>query len=174
MKVGHTSPVEPEYLPIEEVSQAMVHSYLGFRNMKVTRLGDTNYLMEDETGSMMMYNRFSITIPTYYYPPMPDLNLDNEVNIADLNRLIDYILSGKGNEPWPADDDDDDSWYPCTVHGLLSVYHGELELFPVLVETASHHGYDENDPRYYDLNEDREINIADVNVLLDLIFEYNR
>ena len=171
-KVGHTSPVEPEYLPIEEVSQAMVHSYLGFRDMKVTHLGSNNYLMEDETGSMMLFNRYNITIPTYYYPAMPDLNLDNELNIADLNRLIDFILSGKANQPWP--DDDGDSWYPCTVHGLLSVYHGELELFPVLVETTSHHGYDEDDPRYYDLNDDREINIADVNVLLDLIFEYNR
>ena len=91
--------------------------------------GKTNYYMKDETGEMMLFDRYSVGLSeldltkTYdvkafltvfrgimeLYPievkehggaPSPielyDVNHDGEINVADINVLIDYILTGSG------------------------------------------------------------------------------
>ena len=129
---GKTEPVEPEEMPIEEISQDMVHHYFFFQDVTIVvreEDGKTNYYMVDETGEMMLYDRYgldlaSLDLNEHYdiwafltvfheimelYPVkiqkhggVPtdieryDVNKDGEINIADVNTLIDYILSGRG------------------------------------------------------------------------------
>lgn len=129
---GHGDAVEPEEMPIEEISQDMVHCYFAFENVTIEvreEDGKTNYYMIDETGEMMLFDRYSVGLSeldltkTYdvkafltvfrgimeLYPievkvhggsPSPvelyDVNHDGEINVADINVLIDYILTGSG------------------------------------------------------------------------------
>ena len=152
---GHSDPVEPEMMPVEEISQDLIHHFLAFENVSVIvrEEGDkTNYYLVDETGEIMLFDRYSIGIAdldltkTYdikgfltifskdrimeIYPievkvhgagnPY-DVNGDREVNIADVNVLIDYILTGSN---------------------------------------------------VFDVNRDGEMNIADVNTLIDYILSH--
>ena len=118
VKAGHGEAVKPVVLPIEEISKDMVHWYLGFEDVTITE-NDGSYIMEDETGSMILYDRFNVLgemdlANTHYiegfltvyrdvlelYPINPvvyepeDVNKDGEVNVTDLNIVIDAILSG--------------------------------------------------------------------------------
>lgn len=135
---GKGTPVDPEYLPIEEISQDLIHNYLAFEDITIVKRVETvndkeqtNYYLKDETGEMMLYDRYSIGVAdndltkTYdvegfltifssnrimeIYPikikehsGLPtdldrfDVNHDGEINLADVNKLIDYILSGSG------------------------------------------------------------------------------
>lgn len=129
---GKTSPIKPEEMPIEEISQDLVHHYFAFNDVTVIvkeEDGKTNYYLVDETGEMMLFDRYSVGLNeldlskrydvkaflTVYktimelYPteikehggvdPIMeryDVNKDGEINIADVNTLIDYILSGRG------------------------------------------------------------------------------
>lgn len=129
---GKTSPIAPEEMPIEEISQDRVHHYFAFNDVTVIvkeEDGKTNYYLVDETGEMMLFDRYSVGLSeldlskrydvkaflTVYktimelYPteikehggvdPIMeryDVNKDGEINIADVNTLIDYILSGRG------------------------------------------------------------------------------
>ena len=122
VKAGHGAAVEPEIMPIEEVSQDMVHWYLGFENVNIIE-EDSKYYMVDETGQIQLFDKFNIGITpaedtyvegflTVYrgelelYPILiggvqpdcgmkGDVNNDNEISIADVNALIDMILTGK-------------------------------------------------------------------------------
>lgn len=53
--------VEPELLPIEEISQDLIHHYLRIENCTITAIeGDTrNFTLTDETGEMIMRLNFS-------------------------------------------------------------------------------------------------------------------
>lgn len=122
VKAGHGNAIEPVVLPIEEISKDMVHWYLGFEDVTITE-SDGSYIMEDETGSMILYDRFGVLkdmdlTNTHYiegfltvykdalelYPIMPievqpvylpeDVDKNGEVNITDVNLVIDAILSG--------------------------------------------------------------------------------
>ena len=129
---GHGDAVEPEEMPIEEISQDMVHCYFAFENVTIEvreEDGKTNYYMKDETGEMMLFDRYSVGLSELdltkkydveafltvfrgimeLYPimvkehggaPTPnelyDVNHDGEINVADINVLIDYILTGSG------------------------------------------------------------------------------
>ena len=55
------TPVEPETLAIEEISQDLIHSYLRIENCTITAIeGDTrNFTLADETGDMIMRLNFS-------------------------------------------------------------------------------------------------------------------
>lgn len=55
------TPVEPELLPIEEISQDLIHHYLRIENCTITAIeGDTrNFTLADETGEMVMRLNFS-------------------------------------------------------------------------------------------------------------------
>ncbi len=153
VKFGHASPVEPEIMPIEEVMTDMVHWYLGFEDVNIVLPTgeETNIMMVDETGSMILFDKFNIMeegatydgkyyvegfLTVYrneleFYPilikggPEPikgDVNGDGEVNIADVNCLIG-IIQGDGK-----------------------TYEG----------------------REY-VNDDNEVNIADVNAVIEII-----
>ena len=118
---GHGTPVEPEIMPIEEVSQDMIHWYLGFENVDIIE-EDGKFFVVDETGRIQLFDKFAVGITpaenvdvegflTIYKgelelypipnttPPVPgipqDVNGDGEVNISDINLVIDSILRGR-------------------------------------------------------------------------------
>lgn len=120
VKAGHGVPAKPEIMPIEEVSQDMVHWYLGFEHVDIIQEGD-DFFISDETGQIKLYDKFNIGISTtediyvegfltvyrgelelypipITTPPVPgipqDVNGDGEVNISDINMVIDSILRG--------------------------------------------------------------------------------
>ena len=159
-KVGKTDPVEPIVLPVEELCTDMVHMFVKLEN--VTLGGDVyEPLIEDETGSVLIFNKFNVEIIEDYGPGgemSPDVNMDNEVNIADINCIIDRILKGQTTPEWVGGDGTYD------IIGFVSVYKGMIEIIPIKIV---HHG-----GKYVligDVNWDGELNIADVNVIIDLI-----
>ena len=105
-KVGKTDPVEPIVLPVEELCTDMVYWFVKLENVT---LGGDEYepLIEDETGSVLIFNRFNVEIIEDYGPGgemSPDVNMDNEVNIADINCIIDRILKGQTTPEWVGGD----------------------------------------------------------------------
>ena len=108
---GFGTPVEPEIMPIEEVSQDMIHWFLGFMNVDIIKDGD-DFFIVDETGQIKLYDKFNVGINTaentyvegfltvykgelelYPIPYNPfDVNRDSEVNISDVSSVIDTIL----------------------------------------------------------------------------------
>lgn len=163
-KIGETAPVEPVVVPIEELTTDMVHWYVKLERVSLVE-DDYGILIEDETGTVVMFNKFGIEITEDYgtggqlYPC--DLNQDNEVNIADINDLIDRILSGRTQPEWVGGDGTYD------IIGFVTVYRGQIEIYPVKI---SHHG------GHYvltgDINGDGELNIADVNCIIDYILSH--
>ena len=117
VKAGHGAPVEPEIMPIEEVSQDMIHWYLGFENVDIIQEGD-DFFIKDETGQIKLYDKFNIGITT-------------------------------------AED--------TYVEGFLTVYKGELELYPILI------GGPVIPDNPFDVNKDGEVNISDINMVIDSI-----
>ncbi len=126
---GFVNPIAPVIMPIEEVSQDMVHWYLGFENVNIVERVEndrTNYYMVDETGELMLFDRYNIGIADYdktkthyiegfltvyrgtleLYPipvnnpvfPKGDVNGDGEVTIADVNALLQIILGADADE----------------------------------------------------------------------------
>ena len=166
--VGNTDPVEPIELPIEEISQSMVHWYVRIPNVTFTN-DDISPLIQDETGEMVVFDRFDA--PVLYYWPDCDLNMDNEINIADINALIQVILYGLPDNyntstlnelPYPGK--------PYDVEGFIEIYRGRLQIIPTKI---SSHVRPPRPPRErFDVNEDGEINIADLNCLIDIILRY--
>ena len=165
-KVGHGLPVEPEDAGCtEEVSQDMCHWYVRFENVEIVTEDGKTYI-EDECDRLLMYNKFNIEIPGPEFPIAPpsnpyDLNHDGEVTIADLNCLIDMILSGKIDYDWiwTQEDDGEMKW---NVSGFLAVFNNQLELYPVEITSAGGATH-----IIGDLNFDGELNVADVNALVD-------
>ena len=159
-KVGKTDPVEPIVLPVEELCTDMVYWFVKLEHVN---LGGDEYepLIEDETGSVLIFNRFNVEIiEDYGYSGemSPDPNMDNEVNIADINCIIDRILKGQTTPEWVGGDGTYD------IIGFVSVYKGMIEIIPIKI--VYHCG------KYVligDVNGDGELNIADVNVIIDLI-----
>ena len=166
VKVGHGLPVEPEDAGCtEEVSQDMCHWYVRFENVKFVTEGGNTYI-EDECDRLLVFNKFHIEIPGPELPIAPpsnpyDLNHDGEVTIADINCLIDMILSGKIDYDWiwTQEDDGEMKW---NVSGFLAVFNNQLELYPVEITSAGGATH-----IIGDLNFDGELNVADVNALVD-------
>ena len=148
-KIGQTSRIEPELMPIEELSPDMIYGYFCFEDVLLTRDDDHNMTIEDETGTLKLYNRFGVEIE----PPLKPMVWPD---ISDINYLIDRILSGKTVI-------DDPETY--RVEGFLGVYRGELELIPTYIETF-------HASRNDDINGDGEVNVADINALIDRILGY--
>ena len=159
--------------PIEEVSREMMYWYISFNDVTVTpdEERDLFYTMSDETGDLPLYNSFGIEIPVYELVGQPDV--EDHPNISDLMRLIRYIITGEGLEISSRNGGNEgavDSWYPCRVEGVLTIYQDQLELLPTMVEVYGGHYPGVED---YDLNDDGVINISDANVLIDIILERN-
>ena len=115
-KVAKIQPDEP--MPIEEISQDMVHRYLSFEDVEIITEEDKEFIV-DETGQLHLFNKFN----------------------------IEYT----GNAPY-------------YIAGFLTVYKGELEFYPIEVI-----GEGGDCGTKGDVNNDKEINIADINVLIDII-----
>lgn len=154
---GHSTPVEPEYMSIEEVSADMIHRFLAFEVVTIECVeenGRKNYTMYDETGSMILYDQFhelekiqnfdtdfyvegfltvyNGTLELYPTKVQPlndcglkgDVNGDDEINIADVNALIDIILSGKTPDDctmWRADVAADNELGIADVNALIDM-----------------------------------------------------
>ena len=163
-KIGKTDPVEPIVFPVEELSFNLVHWYVKLVGVTLVKDDEGNTYVDDGTERIIMFNKFNVDTTEvgnggYVYPDVcEDLNLDYEVNIADIWELINRILTGRTTAEWVGGDGTYD------ITGFLTVYKGQLEIYPVKIE---HHG-----GRYVlvgDLNDDGELNIADVNCLIDII-----
>ena len=164
-------PIGP--MMIEDISRDMVHSYVYFEDVTVTRdeARDRYYTMTDKYGDeMLMYNQFNIEIPTPdAYPGIiipNDVNGDGSVNVSDLSEIINYILMGKSPDSGSGSTGEN-SWDNCRVEGLVAVYNEALELFPTRV-TVNGSG-DLETWRRYDINNDGSVNISDVNDLIGFI-----
>ena len=159
-KTGHGPQEKPVYTWIEEVSQYMSHHYLGFADVIFTTDELGRKVIEDETAQLLIFDRWPIDTIDYYDFQSYDLNGDGEVNIADINMVIEVILTGK---TYPTGNDTGTQYYD--VEGFLSLYQGELWLYPTLI-ARKHSLCIIGDP-----NGDGEVNIADVNFLVNIILK---
>lgn len=160
----HGDPVEPKEMPFEEISSDMIYWYVIFRGVDYTVFDSgIQPLISDETGDLMVYNRFGVPI-TIYNPQQEnpfDPNEDGEETIADVNAVIDFIFGGGLVE--------DPLYGKYDVTGFLSIYKGLIQLYPIKIV---YHAY-----RYLlrgDVNGDGEVNVADVNALLDHLLNKHR
>jgi len=154
--VGHGPMVQPTHASIEMLSPEMLYHYLCFENVAIDfNLGLNSYLMSDDTGDLLLFNRFGIAVT---YPMHPDIEVENEINIATINTLIDHILSGNVNAASTSQRYD--------VQGFLTQYWDKLELIPTSIV---YRGLPPTD----DYNQDSEVNIADVNALIEFILNRN-
>ena len=171
-KIGKTDPVEPEEMPIEELSHDMVHWYVRLSDVKIT-FDDNSASAEDETGSIIIYDRFHAEIINWQQYDVLDVNWDNEINIADINALIDAILNGYHDRNILGLSPDDlvpDATYD--VDGFISVYRDNLEIFPVRILRHGIVPPPPSNPRRYDVNGDGEVTIADINCIIDWILNH--
>ena len=149
-KIGESGRIYPETMAIEDVSPDMIHNYLSFKDVTLTLFNESDMTIEDETGSLPMFNRFNIGIT----PPVEPIVVE-EINVGTIVALIDRILTGNVNFIPPETYD---------VTGFLSSYGRDhtLELYPTYIQA---------NPRVWndDFNGDGEVNLADVNVLIDII-----
>ena len=155
--VRHGRIVNPEVMSIEDVSQAMVHWYVEFRGVDLNDF-ESGYQpnISDETGEMLLYNKFNVPI-IQYMPGRPyDPNEDGEVNIADLNYIIDLILN-------PIEDL---LYGKYDITGFIAVHQNQLEIYPVKIV---YHGNKCLSCVWGDVNQDGETNIADVNYVINII-----
>lgn len=163
-KIGKTDPVEPIVFPVEELSTDLVHWFVKLVGVTLVEDDDGKIYVDDGTERIIMFNKFNVEVTEvgnggYVYPDVcADLNLDYEVNIADIWELINRILTGRTSPEWVGGDGTYD------ITGFLTVYRDQLEIYPVKIE---HHG-----GKYVligDVNGDGEVNIADVNCIINLI-----
>lgn len=178
--VAHGPAIPPQGpFAIEDITQDMIHMYIYFEDMTVTKkddsYGDRYYTMSDEWGSeMQLYNQLGIEIPTGDAVPYGygDVNDDGEVNIIDVNAIIYFILYGKyDNHVGSTNGDGENKWEHCRVEGFLSMYHNEFELFPSRVAVTGGGGNYWPPEKRYDLNNDGIVNISDLNIVIGLILK---
>lgn len=142
--VAHGPEVQPMEVPIEDLSQDMIHQFLCFKNVEMS----DSWVISDDTGDLPMFNKFDIEIGWSYHP-----NVYDEITIATVNALIDRILSGNVHVGT--------AYYTYNVEGFLTVYRDQLELYPIRIVKQCEWGDD--------INGDGEVNLSDVNALIGLI-----
>lgn len=161
--VGHGPKEKAHYTTIEEISLYMTHDYIGVEDVIFTTDENGRDVIDDGTGQLLIYYPFPIDTIHHANNIPYDLNSDNEVNIDDLNCLIEIIISGKTY--YVGGGGFDNGRYD--VEGFLSYYQEELWLYPTRIA-----GSGLFPPRLLgDLNLDDEVNIADVNILVDIILK---
>lgn len=158
VKAGHGTAVDPEIMPIEEVSVDMVHWYLGFENVDIVPpTGEqTNYMMVDETGEMMLFDRYHIipeVLPGGPYYVEGFLTVFND-------ELELYPIKIEGSTPPPpvypkGDVNGDGEVNIADVNCLIDIILGKKN--PEIYEGRA------------DVNGDAEVNIGDVNAVIDII-----
>ena len=149
-KIGESGRIYPETMAIEDVSPDMIHNYLSFKDVTLTHFNESDMTIEDETGSLPMFNKFNVGITAPVEPIVVE-----EINVGTIVGLIERILTGNAIFDPPKTYD---------VTGFLSSYGRDhtLELLPTYIQA---------NPRKWndDFNGDGEVNLADVNVLIDII-----
>lgn len=160
VRAKHSIPVEPDLTTISNATRMKDHHYVTFEAVNIVNENASNYNIKDDSGNMLkVINRFNIEMNPVPECPVWPSQFSNEVTIADLNFLIDIILSRNTNS-W-------DGTYD--IEGFLSKSNNQLALIPIRVKC---HG----DPVNYaccDLNGDDEVNISDVSTLIDIILRNN-
>ena len=149
--------VEPEVMSIEEISRSMEHSFVRFNDVTLEAVGgylSTVYMMSD--GSESMTIEWSQRLPKGQHLRMP-YESSGEFTIADINALVDVIFSKY--ESWDGKYD---------VMGFVKLDNDGVTITPVNI-SCDGHGYDLSK---VDINEDGEINIADVNAGIDILLNY--
>lgn len=173
-KVGETTPVRPEAITIEEISTDMIHWYLFFDDVKIVVDDDGKTYIDDGTDLLLLYDKFHIEIEHEPEPLHPcDVNRDNEVNIADINCIIDVLFKGVPSYHtlnWLPDDFDFDANYD--VWGFINIYHDVIELYPIRIVRQNKSGPWPNPVNPWDVNDDGEINISDINCIIDYILSH--
>lgn len=161
---GHTNPINPQIVSIADLDQDMVYHYVNLKGVDLTLDGANGTIIEDSM-ELPLFNRFDVSITEDYGNGgglYPDVNMDYEVNIADINEIIKRILEGKNTPEWVGGDNTYD------VIGFVMVYQGQVEIYPTEI---LHRG-----GKYVligDVNDDGEVNIADVNHLIKIILDIN-
>ena len=159
---GHGTPVEPQRVPIEEISQDMVHNYFAFDNVSIISREEndrTNYYLIDENGDeMLLYNRYNIELKEWN-----DCNLEAFMTVYPDKTLgkimelypIEIIYNGE-ETPYPKGDVNGD---------------GEVSLADVnaLINIILGADADEATKKRADVNEDHETSVADINALINII-----
>lgn len=158
--ISHGQKVEPEVLPIDELTLDMVHWYVKIYDIEITkRLSPMRYLIRDSTGAVIMYNRFDINVPFNNikdsWESKLDVNQDGEINIADVNYVMEEILTGQhatvGSRSY--------------VIGFVGVYRGMIAIYPIEISQ-------EDQRPSCDVNWDNEVNISDINMIIDYIIRH--
>ena len=150
VKDGNGGRVYPDELTVADVDNSMIHRFVVINDVKVVQESNRVFRMTDNTGEMMIYNKFNLKFPpggTHHW-----LNDDGEINIGDYNRLMAAILENSDNpDMW-------DGTYD--VKGFLGYGpSGQVVLYPIEFYRGES----------FDVNDDGEVNIADTNVIIDLI-----
>ena len=160
VKAGHGDPVQPEVMPLEEVSQDMVHWYLLIENARIYKDGD-NTMIDDGTESIILYNRFNVEVPE------DDEEHDVWGFLTVYRGLLEFY-------PISVDKDPGEPVTPPFLKGDVNG-DGEVNIADVnaLVDIIMGGQADADTLIRADVNEDSEINIADVNALIDIILGGN-
>ena len=150
----------------------MCHQYIRLEDVKIVFDENGNAHIQDETGIILLYDQFRIQVSPgeiCIYDP-GDVNWDGEVNIADINALIDYIISTPDESgPMRLAIDDIDPNITYDVEGFLSFYMDKLELFPTMI---CPHNFIPHPRCRWDVNGDGEVTIADINCIIDIILSH--
>ena len=117
------------------------------------------YLIKDSTGAVIMSNKFDIDIPFNNlkdsWESKLDVNQDGEINIADVNQVIEEIITGQhatvGSRSY--------------VTGIVGVYRGMIAIYPIEISQ-------EDQRPSCDVNWDNEVNISDINIIIDYIIRH--
>ena len=151
---GQGDKVQPESMPVEEVSQDMVHYYLSFEDVTLTatETADT-YTLSDETGSLKLFNKFAENVT------MPEIEAGKTYDVKA------FVTVYKGEiELYPSE---------VTVHGAPVVLKGdvngdgEVNISDVNAVIDIILGGGSNPAA--DVNGDGEVNIGDINAVIDII-----
>ena len=150
--------VEPDTMFIEEISSEMDHCYVRFNDVTIEPVAGYsigNYIISDDTDSI----RFVLTQRLPHGEPIRRPSEGTgEINVSDVNILIGILL---GRYPsW-------DGKYDVTGFVKYNSNSG-VSFEPVEISCVGH-GYD---LMAWDINDDGELTIADLNALIDLILNY--
>jgi len=144
--------VEPEMMPVEEISQDMIHTYVGWDGVQVVMDSTNYYRLIDETGSMIMFNKFNQTVE------IPEIDASKTYDVRAFVTVYKSIIE----------------LYPISVvehggSGLRGDVNGDGEVsiadVNAVVDFILNGEYDS----IADVNGDGEVTIADVNIIVDII-----
>ena len=161
---GHGTPVDPEFMTIEEVSADMIHQYLAFEHVTIEVTEGTNgrkdYKMYDDTGNMILYDQWGVLAA------IEDFN--------DTFYVEGFLTVYSGMlELYPSKVIHDNPNPECGLKGDVNG-DGEINIGDInaLIDIILS-GRTPDTCTFWraDLAEDSELGLADVNALIDMILK---